>query len=133
MIVPHPAQRGGSAKSSAQRAPARRAVLAHAITISCLSRLTAHRTSGAMPDLFDLVIAIGTLDTVNDWPRALRLVRHSMRNDGPFIGALSGGNTLPRLRAAMRAADAVAGSAAPHVHPRIEPAAVAPLLEHAGF
>jgi hypothetical protein len=33
----------------------------------------------------------------------------------------------------MRAADAVAGAAVPHVHPRIEPAMVAPLLESAGF
>ena len=33
----------------------------------------------------------------------------------------------------MRAADAVAGAASPHVHPRIEAAAIAPLLEQAGF
>jgi hypothetical protein len=33
----------------------------------------------------------------------------------------------------MRAADAVAGAAAPHVHPRIEAAALAPLLSAAGF
>ena len=46
---------------------------------------------------------------------------------------MSGGETLPQLRAAMRAADQVAGGAAPHVHPRIEPAALAPLLAEAGF
>lgn len=84
-------------------------------------------------DSFDLVLAIGSLDTVNDLPRALRLVRIGMRSDGLFTGALSGGDTLPRLRAAMRAADAVVGSAAPHVHPRIEASAIAPLLESAGF
>jgi hypothetical protein len=33
----------------------------------------------------------------------------------------------------MRAADAVTGVAAPHVHPRIEPAALAQLLGSAGF
>jgi hypothetical protein len=33
----------------------------------------------------------------------------------------------------MRAADAVAGAAAPHVHPRIEAASLAPLLSDAGF
>jgi N-formylglutamate amidohydrolase len=33
----------------------------------------------------------------------------------------------------MRAADAVSGIAAPHVHPRIEASAVAPLLAAAGF
>ena len=67
------------------------------------------------------MLAIGTLDTVNDLPLALRLIRHGdARRTRLFIGALSGGDTLPQLRAAMRAADAVAGVAAPHVHPRIE-------------
>jgi NADH dehydrogenase [ubiquinone] 1 alpha subcomplex assembly factor 5 len=82
---------------------------------------------------YDLVVAIGTLDTVNDLPLALRLVRHAMRADGLFIGAFAGGETLPRLRSAMREADALAGGVAPHVHPRIEPSALAPLLEQAGF
>ena len=82
---------------------------------------------------YDLVLAIGTLDTVNDLPLALRLIRHAMRDGGLFIGALSGGDTLPQLRHAMRAADAASGTAAPHVHPRIEAAALAPLLTNAGF
>lgn len=82
---------------------------------------------------YDLVIAIGTLDTVNDLPLALRLIRHGMRPDGLFIGAVSGGDTLPRLRAAMRAADSVAGIAVPHIHPRIEASALSPLLSDAGF
>jgi hypothetical protein len=33
----------------------------------------------------------------------------------------------------MRAADAVSGAASPHVHPRIEASALAPLLAAAGF
>ena len=85
------------------------------------------------PGSYDLVLAIGTLDTVNDLPLAFRLVRHAMTEDGLFIGAISGGETLPQLRAAMRAADAVTGAAAPHVHPRIEPSALSPLLMDAGF
>ena len=84
-------------------------------------------------DSHDLVLAIGTLDTVNDLPIALRLIRHGMVAGGLFIGALSGGDTLPKLRAAMRAADALSGAAAPHVHPRIEPSALSPLLTDAGF
>lgn len=82
---------------------------------------------------FDLIIAIGTLDTVNDLQRALSALCNALRSDGLFIGALSGGDTLPQLRSAMRAADAARGIAAPHVHPRIEPAALSPLLEQAGF
>jgi hypothetical protein len=82
---------------------------------------------------YDLVLSIGTLDTVNDLRLALRLVRYAMRGDGLFIGAVAGGDTLPRLRTAMRAADTVSGTATPHVHPRIEAAALAPLLSEAGF
>jgi SAM-dependent methyltransferase len=82
---------------------------------------------------FDLVVAIGTLDSVNDLPAALRLIRSSMRPHGLFIGAFAAGNGLPQLRAAMRAADSLSGTASPHVHPRIEPAAVPPLLSQAGF
>jgi hypothetical protein len=81
----------------------------------------------------DLCVAIGTLDTVSDLPRALLAIRRALAPGSLFIGALSGGQTLPRLRSAMRAADAVQGSAAPHVHPRIEASALAPLLAAAGF
>ena len=83
------------------------------------------------PAAYDLVLAIGTLDTVNDLPLALRSMRQAMLPDGLFIGALSGGDTLPQLRAAIRAVDR--GGAAPHVHPRIEASALAPLLSAAGF
>lgn len=82
---------------------------------------------------YDLVLAVGTLDTVNDLPIALRLIRHAMTGDGLFIGVVAGGDSLPRLRAAMRAADAITGGASPHVHPRIEPSALSPLLVEAGF
>ena len=82
---------------------------------------------------YDLVLAIGRLDTVDELPLALRLIRHAMAPEALFLGALSGGDTLPQLRAAMRSADAVAGVAAAHVHPRIEASALAPLLSDAGF
>lgn len=82
---------------------------------------------------FDLVLAVGTLDTVNDLPLALRLIGHAMRPDGLFLAAMAGGDSLPQLRAAMRAADAITNAAAPHVHPRIEAAALAGLLTDSGF
>lgn len=82
---------------------------------------------------FDLVLAIGTLDTVNDLPLALRLIRFAMASGGLMIGAASGGDTLPQLRSAMRAADALADGISARVHPRIEPSALAPLIESAGF
>ncbi len=85
------------------------------------------------PAAYDLVLAIGTLDTVSDLPAALLRLRLALRPDGLLLGAVSGGETLPRLREAMRAADAVAGAAAAHVHPRLAPQALIGLLEAAGY
>jgi NADH dehydrogenase [ubiquinone] 1 alpha subcomplex assembly factor 5 len=226
-MVPHPAQRGGSTKSSAHRAQVRNTRLSLGANIDVLSRGKAPRTSAAVPKLFDmelralrrdraarigpelfllerafadcldrlalvqrrfdrglligcpdpewpkrlcefvddvevrdpgrlfanaaagdsivedgwtsppdsydLVLAIGTLDTVNDLARALKSVCRSLHAESLFLGAFSGGDTVPQLRAAMLAADLVTGVASPHVHPRIEASALAPLLSHAGF
>lgn len=85
------------------------------------------------PESFDLIVAVGTLDTVNDLPGALLRLRLALRPDGLLLAAVSGGETLPRLRGAMRAADAAAGAAAAHVHPRLTPAALIGLLHSAGF
>jgi len=85
------------------------------------------------PGSFDLCIAAGTLDSVNDLPGALLRLRLLLKPDSLLIGYMSGGETLPRLRQAMRAADAVSGAASPHVHPRVEPSALAHLLSAAGF
>lgn len=87
----------------------------------------------APAEAYDLILALGTLDTVDDLPGALIRLGWALRPGGMLIGALSGGDTLPLLRSAMAAADRVAGQAAPHVHPRIEAAALAPLLEQAGL
>ena len=85
------------------------------------------------PSSYDLCIVIGGLDTAENLPLSLAILRHALANNGLMIGAIPGGNTLPTLRAAMRAADERMGVAAPHVHPRIEPGALASLLAAAGF
>ena len=82
---------------------------------------------------FDLCVAIGTLDTVNNPPLALANIEAALRPDSLLIGAISGGDTLPVLRAAMRAADAASGLATPHVHPRIDGPSLCALLTNAGF
>ena len=82
---------------------------------------------------YDLCVAVGTLDTVNDLPVALQLIRRSLRRDAPFIGALAGGNSLPALRSALIEADRASGRAVARTHPRIEPASLAALLGSAGF
>lgn len=88
---------------------------------------------GLPPAHYDLCVAVGTLDSVNDLPRALLTIRSSLKPDSLFIGALAGGNMLPRLRGAMRAADQHCGIASPHIHPRIDAPSLAGLLSAAGF
>ena len=87
----------------------------------------------AEPGTYDLCVAVGTLDTVNDLPQALARIRLTLTPDAFCIGAMAGGDTLPQLRAAMRAADQLRGEAVPHVHPRVEAAALAGLLSAARF
>jgi SAM-dependent methyltransferase len=82
---------------------------------------------------FDLCVVIGGLDTINDLPGTLRRIGTWLKPDGLLLGVIPGGNTLPQLRGAMRAADAVAGAAAPHAHPRIEASALGHLLSGTGF
>ncbi|MEO7177640.1 MAG: methyltransferase domain-containing protein [Allosphingosinicella sp.] len=82
---------------------------------------------------FDLVVSVGALDTVNDLPGALLLARRVLRPDGLFLGAFAGAGSLPRLRRAMLAADAVTGGAAARVHPQIDVRAAGDLLTRAGF
>lgn len=83
---------------------------------------------------FDLVVSVGTLDSVNDLPGALTLIRRALRPDGLFLGAFVGAGSLPRLRAAMRAAEeAEAAPASAHVHPQIDVRAAGDLLGRAGF
>ena len=82
---------------------------------------------------FDAVLAAGTLDTVNDLPRALKAIRASMTADAPFLGFMVGGDSLPALRQSLIDADRAAGAAAPRAHPRIDAPTLAALLQHAGF
>jgi NADH dehydrogenase [ubiquinone] 1 alpha subcomplex assembly factor 5 len=83
---------------------------------------------------FDLVACVGVLDSVNDLPGALALIRRTLRPDGLFLGAFVGAGSLPRLRAAMGAADAADGvDPSPHIHPQIDVRAAGDLLTRAGF
>ncbi len=50
---------------------------------------------------YDLCLAVGTLDTVNDLPLAFQLLNRALKPDSPLIGAIAGGNSLPALRASL--------------------------------
>jgi SAM-dependent methyltransferase len=86
------------------------------------------------PASFDLIVSVGVLDTVNDLPGALLLIRRALRPDGLFLAAFTGAGSLPALRRAMRAAeDAQGGQASPRIHPQIDVRAAGDLLGRAGF
>ena len=80
---------------------------------------------------FDLVVSVGVLDTVNDLPGALSLIRRALRPDGLFLGAFVGAGSLPRLRAAMMAGDG--DRVSPRIHPQIDVRSGGDLLQRAGF
>lgn len=82
---------------------------------------------------YDLCVAIGTLDTVNELPFALHLLHRALRPGGLLIGAVAGGDSLSSLRAALIEAERAEGRIIARTHPRIAPASLAQLLTSAGF
>ena len=116
--------------------------IAHDVDVIDPGILFAERASGLQAEedrhdfgenQYDLCVAVGTLDTVNDVPLALQLIGRSLRPDAPLIGAIAGGNSLPKLRASLIEAGRSTGRVVGRTHPRIEPAAMAQLLNAAGF
>lgn len=86
------------------------------------------------PGSFDLLIVLGQLDTTDELPTVLQVLRFLLDEDALILGAFAGNNSLPSLRTAMLAADREGGAGvAPRVHPRIEASALASLLQDAGF
>jgi SAM-dependent methyltransferase len=86
------------------------------------------------PASVDFAVSVGLLDTINDLPGALALIRRALKPDGLFLAAFAGAGSLPRLRQAMRAAEAAEGrDPAPRIHPQIDVRAAGDLLTRAGF
>lgn len=82
---------------------------------------------------FDLIVSVGVLDSVDDLPGALLLIRRALRPDGLFLAAMAGAGSLPELKAAMLAADEAEGAVSPRIHPQIDVRAAGDLLVRAGF
>lgn len=80
---------------------------------------------------FDLILACGTLDSVNDLPGALLLMNRALRPDGLLLATFVGASSLPTLRAALQAGEAE--RPAQHVHPQIDVRSAGDLLSRAGF
>lgn len=80
---------------------------------------------------FDLVVACGTLESVNDLPGALLLMRRILQPDGLLLGAFAGAGSLPVLRKVLLAAEG--DRAGQHIHPQVDVRAAGDLLSRAGF
>jgi hypothetical protein len=85
------------------------------------------------PASIDLCLSIGDFESANDVQTAAFVLRHMLRPGGLLLGAIVGGNSLPRLRGAMLAADRIDGGAAPRLHPSIDGPSLAALLGSVGF
>lgn len=85
-------------------------------------------------DEYDLIVSVGLLDTINDLPGMLALIRRALKPGGLFLAAFAGAGSLKRLKQAMRAADEAEGKgAAARIHPQIDVRAAGDLLLRAGF
>jgi len=80
---------------------------------------------------FDLIVSLGTLDTVNDLPGALIHLRGALAPGGLMIASFLAAGSLPVLRGAMLAADG--DRPAPRIHPQVDVRAGGQLLQRAGL
>jgi SAM-dependent methyltransferase len=80
---------------------------------------------------FELVVSLGTLDTVNDLPGALIHLRNALAPGGRVIAQFLGAGSLDNLRGAMLAADGERPAA--RMHPMVDVRSAAALLQRAGW
>ncbi|MXO73847.1 methyltransferase domain-containing protein [Altererythrobacter aerius] len=80
---------------------------------------------------FDLIVSLAVLDTVNDLPGALIHQRAALAPGGVLVASMVGAGSLPRLRAALLGADGERPAA--RLHPAVDAASGAALLQRAGF
>ncbi|RCS22516.1 methyltransferase domain-containing protein [Phyllobacterium salinisoli] len=82
----------------------------------------------------DLIVSLLSLQLTNDTPGALFQIRHALKPDGLFLGAMAGGGTLGELRESLLAAEVeLAGGASPRVAPFADVRDGGALLQRAGF
>lgn len=79
----------------------------------------------------ELIVSLGTLDTVNDLPGALIHIRQALAPGGLALASFAGAGSLPALREAMLAADGE--RPAPRLHPMVDVRAAGQLMQRAGW
>lgn len=82
----------------------------------------------------DLVVSCLSLHWVNDLPGTFKQVNDALKNDGAFIGALFGGDTLYELRCSLQLAELEReGGIWPHISPFTQARDLGGLLNSTGF
>ncbi|XP_029162282.1 arginine-hydroxylase NDUFAF5, mitochondrial [Nylanderia fulva] len=86
------------------------------------------------PDSFDMVISSLSLHWINDLPGCFRRINSSLKNDGVFLAAVFGGDTLYELRSSLQLAELERnGGISPHISPFVEIRDIGSLLTRANF
>jgi hypothetical protein len=82
----------------------------------------------------DIAISLYSLQAINDLPGALAQIRHALKPDGLFLGAVLGGGTLKELRDAFAHGESLTrGGVSPRVSPFADVRDLGALLSRAGF
>ncbi|XP_043289190.1 arginine-hydroxylase NDUFAF5, mitochondrial [Venturia canescens] len=82
----------------------------------------------------DLVVSCLSLHWVNDLPGCFSRIIHSLKNDGVFMAAIFGGDTLYELRSSLQLAELERdGGISPHISPFTQIRDIGSLLNRAGF
>ncbi|XP_018363654.1 PREDICTED: NADH dehydrogenase [ubiquinone] 1 alpha subcomplex assembly factor 5 [Trachymyrmex cornetzi] len=86
------------------------------------------------PDSFDMVISCLSLHWINDLPGCFRRINSSLKNDGVFMAAVFGGDTLYELRSSLQLAEFERyGGISPHISPFVQIRDIGSLLTRANF
>ena len=86
------------------------------------------------PNSLDLVISSLNLHWVNDLPKAFKRILEGLKQDGVFMAAVFGGDTLYELRSSLQLAELERrGGLSPHISPFTEVRDIGSLLTRAGF
>ncbi|GAB6021703.1 NADH dehydrogenase [ubiquinone] 1 alpha subcomplex assembly factor 5 [Chamberlinius hualienensis] len=83
---------------------------------------------------FDLIVSSLSLHWVNDLPGTFKQIHSCLRNDGVFLAAMFGGDTLFELRCSLQLAEIEReGGFAAHISPFTSVQDIGALLNRAGF
>ncbi|WVR07555.1 hypothetical protein IAU60_004597 [Kwoniella sp. DSM 27419] len=98
------------------------------------SHLLAHPELESLANNVEAVVSAGGLHWVGDIVGSLTQIRHILKPDGVFVGAVLGGDTLFELRTSLQLAEQERrGGIANRVSPMINPTDAPSLLNRAGF